>query len=518
MSNEIVVSHKGEETRIALMRDKNLVEYHTEGGSSEFQVGDLYLGVVRRVVPGLNAAFVDVGYEKDAFLHYLDLGPNIRSLVKYSKAVLNKKNLNAKLNGFKFEPEIDKLGKMSQVLTKNQKLLVQVAKEPISSKGPRLSCELSLAGRYIVLVPFSNTLSVSRKINDANERKRLRRLIESIKPEGFGVIIRTVATGKDVKELNRDMTNLLNKWETARKNLKSAKPADRVLGEESRTASLIRDILNDSFDSVTVDDPEYYENIKAFTAEIAPDKEDVVKLYNGKQKIFENRGIEKQIKALFGKSVSLSEGGYLIIEHTEALHVVDVNSGNKSNSQDNQEETALSTNLDSVREMARQLRLRDMGGIIVIDFIDMRKAENRKLVYEKMRDELKKDSAKSVVLPLSKFGLMQITRQRVRPENNVKTAETCPTCGGAGTISASIAIADIIANNIEFLLKKQNQKSLKVSVHPYLYAYFTKGGMKSMRWAWFWKFKRWVTLEEDSSLGMTKYRVVDKNGEEIEIF
>lgn len=518
MSNELVINSSSEQTRIALLKNKQLVELHTESSKAEYNVGDLYLGTVKRVVPGLNAGFVDIGYEKDAFLHYQDLGENIKSLVKYTKSVLNKKNNEPRLDNFIFEPKIDKHGKASQVLVKNQKILVQVTKEPISTKGPRLSCDISLAGRYIVLVPFSNSISVSRKILDDKERKRLKRLMESIKPANFGVIIRTVAENKEVSELDKDLKNLVEKWATLRKNLKTAEPRDRVLGEDARSETFVRDMLNESFDSITVDDKDLYESLKTYTAEIAPDMSKIVKLHNGKAKLFEAKGVEKQLKALFGASVSLPEGGYLIIEHTEALHVVDVNSGNKSNNEESQETTALSTNIEAVKEVARQLRLRDMGGIIVIDCIDMKIPDNRKKVFDIMKAELAKDKAKSVVLPLSKFGLMQITRQRVRPEQNIKTAEVCPSCAGTGKIAASIAVADVIQNNIEFLLNKQNEQGLRVYLHPFIYAYYTKGGLKSIRWSWFWKYKKWVQLVEDSSLGMTKYIFKDKNGEEIETF
>jgi len=518
VSNELVINTTSEETRIALLQNKRLVELHTENASAEYNVGDIYLGVVKRVISGLNAGFVDIGYEKDGFLHYQDLGENVRSVIKYTKSVLNKKNNEPRLDKFIFEPTIDKHGKASQVLIKNQKVLVQVTKEPISTKGPRLSCDISLAGRYIVLVPFSNTISVSRKILDAKERKRLKRLMESIKPPNFGVIIRTVADSKEVSELDRDLRNLLSKWETLRKNLKNAQTRDKVLGEDARTETVIRDMLSDSFDSITVDDENLFSSLKDYTAEIAPDKPNLVKLHSGKAKLFEAKGIERQVKSLFGSSVSLPEGGYLIIEHTEALHVVDVNSGNKASKQESQETTALSTNLEAVKEVARQLRLRDMGGIIVVDCIDMKIADNRKQVYDVMKKELANDKARSVVLPLSKFGLLQVTRQRVRPEQNIKTSESCPNCAGTGKIGASISVADIIQNNIEFLLKKQNEKGLKVHVHPYIYAYFTKGGLKSKRWSWYWTFKKWVDLVEDSSLGMTKYVVTDKSGEKIEGF
>jgi ribonuclease G len=516
LSNELIISATQDGCRIALLKDKTLVEFHQEEEGSKFQVGDIYLGTVKKVVPGLNAAFIDVGYDKDAFLHYLDLGPQFSSLQKFTKLVKAKKILGGKLDKFNVESDIDKHGKITQQLSKNQLVPVQVVKEPISTKGPRLSCELSLAGRYLVLVPFSNAVSVSKKITSSEERKRLLRLIQSIKPENFGVIIRTVAEGKEVAELDRDLRNMVSTWEEGMTRLVTANPRDKVIGELDKTSSLLRDMLNESFDNVHVDDKKIFDDVKTYIHTIAPEKEKIVKLYSGKAKIFEHYGIEKQIKSAFGQTVSLRGGGYLIIEHTEALHVIDVNSGNKSNREENQETTALSVNLEAAREIARQLRLRDMGGIIVVDFIDMKSQDNKKLIYKTMRDEMDEDKAKSTVLPLSKFGLMQITRERVRPQMNIATKEVCPTCNGTGKITASILVSDLIEKNIEHLLVKQNEKDLVLAVHPYLHAYFTKG-IFSRRVKWWWKFKRWVAIEMDTSMPVTEFKFVNKEGEEIQV-
>ncbi|MGF1639052.1 MAG: ribonuclease E/G [Cyclobacteriaceae bacterium] len=516
MSNELLINSTPYGCRVALLKDKSLIEFHNEENANKFVVGDIYLGVVKKVVPGLNAAFIDIGYEKDAFLHYLDLGPQVSSLNKFTKLVAAGKNIPYNLKGFRTEPDINKLGKISQVLTKNQQILVQVVKEPISTKGPRLSCELSLAGRYIVLVPFSNAVSVSKKITSADERRRLVRLITSIKPEGFGVIIRTVAESKDVAELDRDLRNLVNNWTEGMKILKGAKPRDKVIGEMSRVSSLLRDVLNESYDSVIVDDKQIYDEVRTYIQQIAPDKEKIIKRHTGKAKIFEHFGIEKQLKTLFGRSVSLPFGGYLIIEHTEALHVIDVNSGNKSNAEVDQESTALKVNTEAAKEIARQLQLRDMGGIIVIDFIDMRRPENKRVLYEKMKECMKEDRSKFTILPLSKFGLMQITRQRVRPELNIKTLETCPTCNGTGKITPSILISDQIEKDIEFLITKQNELGFSIALHPYLYAYFTKG-IISKKIKWFFAYKRWINLISDSSLAIMEYHFYNKLGEQIEL-
>lgn len=516
MSTHLVINETELGSRIALLRGKDLVEFHFEEESNRFKVGDIYLGIVKKVVPGLNAAFIDIGYEKDAFLHYLDLGPQVNSLNKFVKFALTRKNTSSKLSKFKLEPDINKSGKISQVLNRNQRVLVQIVKEPISTKGPRLSSEIAIAGRYLVLVPFSNSVNISKKIAESEERKRLTRLINSIRPENFGIIIRTVAKGKDVAELDRDLNNLTDIWHEGIKTLKVAHPKTKIIGEMSKVSSILRDMLNESFDSVNVDSPVIYDEIKTYIRKIAPDKEKIIKQYSGKNKIFEQFGIEKQLKSLFGKSVSLPGGGYIVIEHTEALHVIDVNSGNKSNTEENQEKTALTVNLEATREIARQLRLRDMGGIIVIDFIDMRRTDNKKKLYAAMKSEMKDDRSKFTILPLSKFGLIQITRQRVRPELNIVTQEICPTCGGTGKVAATILISDSIEKNLDYILSNQNEKHMTITLHPYLYAYF-KQGFISRRIKWFLKYNRWVNLEKDTSLGINDYKFLNEQGEEIKI-
>lgn len=516
MSNELIISSTQKGDRIALLQDKRLLEYHVEETDSSFTVGDIYLGVVKKMSSGLNAAFVDVGHEKDGFLHFHDLGSNINSLNKLTKDVIAKRANAGRLNDFALEPEIDKLGKIEKVLNKNQPILVQVIKEPISTKGPRLSCDISIAGRYLVLVPFSNSVNISKKITDKVERNRLHKLMTSIKPKNFGVIVRTVANGKTVEELDRDLKNSVDKWDLGMKALRDAKPRDRIIGEMNRASSILRDMLNESFDSITVDTKESFEDIRTLIQTIAPEKEKIVKLHNGKTKIFEHFGLEKQLKTLFGRTVSLPNGGYLIIEHTEALHVIDVNSGNKANSEENQEATAIHVNTEAAKEIARQLRLRDMGGIIVVDFIDMRKAENKKLIFDVMREEMRTERSKYTILPLSKFGLMQITRQRVRPEMNIITREVCPTCNGTGTIQASILVTDTIESTLDYILTKQNEGGVSVMLHPFTHAYYTTG-FPSRRMQWFLKYRKWVNLVKDSSFGITDFKFYNKLGEQIEV-
>lgn len=514
MSVDLVISSKSSEDVIALLENKQLIELHKEKSNNNFSVGDIYLGRIKKVMPGLNAAFVDVGYNKDAFLHYLDLGPNFASLNKYVQGVIKKQVKTSNLKGFKFEKEIDKEGKIPDQLSSNQFALVQIAKEPISTKGPRLSSEISIAGRFMVLVPFSDRISVSQKIRNQEEKDRLKRLIKSIRPEGFGVIVRTVAENKKVADLHADLSDLMTKWDNLFKKLKTAKPPHRVLGEISRSSAMLRDLLNKDFNNIYVDDTDTKNELKSYISSFAPGKEKMVKGYRRDLPIFEHFGIEKQIKSLFGKNVTMKSGAYLVIEHTEALHVIDVNSGQRSRSKDDQEKNAVDVNLESAAEVARQLRLRDMGGIIVVDFIDMKEGANRELLYEKMREFMKDDRAKHTVLPPTKFGLVQITRQRVRPEMEIKTAERCPCCNGTGETQATILVADEIENNLRYILQQLNHKKVSLVAHPFVEAFLTKG-LKSVQVEWFLKYKKWTSIRPSAAYHLMEYKFFDAKGEEI---
>ncbi|WP_100610249.1 Rne/Rng family ribonuclease [Confluentibacter lentus] len=514
MDKELIIRSSSEHVDFALLKDGRLIELQKEEGGNNFSVGDVFIAKIRKSVPGLNAAFVNVGYEKDAFLHYHDLGPKLPSLLKFTKNVSAGKQKDFSLKNFPFEKDIDKDGKIADVLKSNQSLLVQIVKEPISTKGPRVSSELSIAGRYIVLVPFSNRISISQKIEDKEEKDRLKRLVKSITPPGFGIIVRTVAQGKKVAELDKDLQNLLSRWTAMCKKLIKAHHPSKVLGEMNKASSILRDIFNDTFTSIHVDDEELYYQIKDYVQEIAPNKESIVKLYQANVPIFEKFGIERQIKTSFGKTVSMAKGAYLIIEHTEALHVIDVNSGNRSNKANNQEDTALEVNIIAATEIARQLRLRDMGGIIVIDFIDMTNADNRQQLFNHLRDEMKDDRAKHKILPPSKFGLIQITRQRVRPEMNIETREENPdgVINGAD-VEAPIGIVPKITHDLEQLFKK-DYKKLTLNTHPFIAAFLTKG-FPSIRSKWFFEHKKWVKVLPRDAYTYLEYHFFDKNGNQI---
>ena len=504
---DLLVDSRTDEVVIALLKDKQLIELHKEPNNNNYNVGDIYLGKVKKVVPGLNACFVDVGHEKDGFLHYLDLGPKIRTFQNFGERNIAKKLSTASLRNFKKEPEIEKSGKIDQVMEGGKCVLVQVAKEPISTKGPRLTTELTIAGRYMVLVPFSEKVSVSQKIESQEERKRLKKLVQSIKPQGFGVIIRTVAENKMVADLDADIKNLYRKWQIIYKQMKKVKVSTKVLGELGRTASLLRDLLNDDFANIYVNDEELHAKIKDYIGRISPSQEKIVKYYKGKIPLFQKFEIERQIKGSFGKSVTMRKSTYLVIEHTEAMHVIDVNSGKRVNSQKDQEANALEVNMIAAEEVARQLRLRDMGGIIVVDFIDMHNGANRKKLYGAMVEFMKDDKAKHHILPPSKFGLIEITRQRVRPEMNIETKEGCPSCQGTGKVEASILIIDEIEQKLS--LASQNYNNIILKAHPFVASYITQGWFKTIRRDWSKKFGCKLTIEEDTTYHMLQYRFLN---------
>lgn len=515
MNKELIINAAPQSVEIALLEDKKLVELHNENADANFGVGDLYLGKVKKIIPGLNAAFIDVGFEKDAFLHYSDLSPYIRSILQFSKMAINEKpDKKIDLSTFPVQPEIVKTGKIAEVLNGKPNVLVQILKEPIAAKGPRLSCELSLPGRYVVLTPFNDIIAVSRKIHSSDERKRLHKIIEAIKPKNFGVIVRTAAEGKQTAELHDDLRGLLKTWDTIQKNLSGAVAPAKILSEEGKTNSILRDLLTEDFNKIVVNDKNIFNDTKSYLQKIAPDRIDILSYHNNGSSVFDSYGITRQVKASFGKTVNLPSGAYLIIEHTEALHVIDVNSGYKSVS-NNQEENAFETNLEAAMEIARQLRLRDIGGIIIVDFIDMKLPEHKKKLAEQMEKFMRPDRAKHAVLPITKFGLMQITRQRMRPEMTINTQEVCPSCGGTGKVTSTLVLEDEIEKNLNYLIT-QKHTGLTVQVNPILYAYLTKG-LISKRIKWWLKFKQMIKLKPNAHYHFTDFHFFDKNGDEIKL-
>ncbi len=516
MNKELIINATPAGVEIALLEDKKLVELHNENSDANFAVGDLYLGKVKKLIPGLNAAFVDVGFEKDAFLHYTDLSPYVRSIIKYTALAMNDKEPNGlDFAKFQTEPEILKTGKINEVMGGKPHVLVQILKEPIAAKGPRLSCEISLPGRFVVVTPFNEIVAVSKKIHSSEERKRLHKIVEAIRPKNFGIIVRTAAEGKSTAELHQDLLAIIDNWNSIQQKLKGAVAPVRILSEETKTTSILRDLLSADFNKVVVNDKNLFAVTQSYIQRIAPDKMDIVGFYQSPLPIFDQYGITKQVKSSFGKTVNLPSGAYLIIEHTEALHVVDVNSGYKSVS-NNQEENALQTNLEAAEEMARQLRLRDIGGIIVVDFIDMKLPDNKRKLQEAMEGFMKTDRAKHAVLPISKFGLMQITRQRMRPEVNINTAELCPVCNGSGKISSTLLLEDEIEKRLYYLTTHAH-KNLTIAVNPIVYSHLTKGFFSSIIKTWRKKFKTKIHIKANTNYHIVEFRFFNENEEEIKL-
>lgn len=519
MNSELVIDVQASEISIAQLDDKKLVEVNKDKRDSKFSVGDIYLAKVKKLMPGLNAAFVDVGYEKGAFLHYQDLGPHFLTLNSFMKDALSGKKKGLTLSRYQIQKEIQKGGQITDLLQTGQEVLVQIAKEPISTKGPRLTAEISIAGRFLVLIPGADKVFVSQKIKSNEERNRIKQIVRSVKPKNFGVIVRTVAEGKSVEDVSAEIQMLVGRWEAGVKKMSSEGKLPKLIHEElGRTVSILRDIFNPSFESIHVNDKTVYNEVLDYVGEIAPEKKGIVKLYNNDTPIFDHFGVTKQLKSLFGRIVSFKNGAYLYIEKTEAMHVVDVNSGNKSKAGNDQEANAIEVNLAAADELARQLRLRDLGGIIVVDFIDMLKAENRQALYERMKANMANDRARHNILQLSKFGLMQITRQRVRPEMHINTEEVCPTCMGKGVAQPSILFVDTLESKIDYLVNVLEIKKFKLYVHPYVAAYINKGfPFFTLKSKWSRKYHCSFKLVESQNFPFLQYKFYDEKGNEVDL-
>lgn len=518
MGNEIIIDVQQEAISVALLKDDRVVEFIKEDHKSVCLVGNIFIGTVKKIMPGLNAAFVDIGQEKEGFLHYLDLGKSFSATNDFIKNVLADRKRIPEAKKVETSEELDKEGNIANILTTGQKILVQIIKEPISTKGARLTGEISLAGRNVVMLPFQNKTTVSQKISSKEERNRLRNIVNTLKTEDYGIIIRTVAEGKKATELDNELKLLTKRWENAIQSIRKSRGNELILEEINRTETLLRDVFNPNFENIYINDKDVYKEICDYVALIAPECKSIVKFYNDDTPIFDHFAITKQVKSLFGRTVSFKRGAYLIIEHTEALTVIDVNSGNRTRSSKGQEENALEVNLAAAEEIAHQIRLRDIGGIIVIDFIDLADSDNRQILFDYMTQLMSEDRARHNILPLSKFCLMQITRHRVRPAIAVDVEETCPTCFGKGKTTPSILFTDQLEDQLDFLATEKNYKHKKVilQVHPYIEAYLKKG-FPSLCLKWRFKYKIHLKVQPIQSFGFLQYRFLSATKEEIDL-
>ena len=512
---DLVVDAGPSEVRLALMENHRLIELNKESAQGHsFSVGDVYLGRVKKILPSLNAAFVDIGDDKEAFIHYLDLGLHFKAFDTFVRESNPNKDLHSLYSGIKLGPILEKEGRVEDHLKPGQMVVVQIVKEPISTKGSRLTAEISLAGRNIVLLPFAEKVSVSQKISSKEEKKRLETLVHSILPKNYGAIIRTAAEGKNASVLVAEAKSLIRKWEDSWKKLSKSKGIELLFTEYSKTTTVLRDLLNDSFSNVYVNDEKIYEETRNYVSLISPQQEKIVKLYDGKEPIFDHFEVTRQIKSSFGKVVPMKQGAYLVIETTEALNVIDVNSGIRAKTTD-QEANTFEVNKIAAEEIARQLRLRDMGGIVIVDFIDMDSPEHRNDLFKYMQELMSQDRAKHNILPLTKFGLMQITRQRIRPVTEINTTEKCPLCHGTGKIASTVVIDEQIERKIAYYAAEKGLRTLTVKVSPILGAYLTRGFNSFLR-KWKRKYKCKLNLVEQTEFSILQNEYYDEKGEALE--
>ncbi|MEE0316233.1 MAG: Rne/Rng family ribonuclease [Bacteroidales bacterium] len=508
---DLIVDVSESEVKIALMDNHRLIELNKESSNGHsFTVGDVFLGKVKKVMPALNAAFVDIGDEKEAFIHYLDLGFYFNAFDEFVRKTNSNTNANELFSNIGLGPVLEKEGQIEKILKPGQMIVVQIVKEPISTKGSRLTAEISLAGRNIVLLPFAKKVSISQKIASKEEKKRLETLVRSILPQNYGAIIRTAAEGKNAAILVTELKSLISKWEGAWPKISKNKSVQLLFTEYSKTTTVLRDLFNDTFSNIYVNDRKEFEEISKYISQISPDKEKIVKFYDDKEPIFDHFEVTRQIKSSFGKVVPIKQGAYLVIETTEALNVVDVNSGIRAKTND-QEENTYEVNRYAAEEIARQLRLRDMGGIVIVDFIDMDNQDHKNGLFKYMTELMQDDRAKHNVLPLTKFGLMQITRQRIRPVTQIDTTEVCPVCHGTGKIAPSLVIDEELERKIAYHTEN-GVKSFVLKTGPILGSYISRGFNSFLR-KWRRKYKCKIKHEEVQDFSVLQYEFYNEDGD-----
>lgn len=508
---DLIVDVSESEVKIALMDNHRLIELNKESSNGHnFTVGDVFLGKVKKVMPALNAAFVDIGDEKEAFIHYLDLGFYFNAFDEFVRKTNSNTNANELFSNIGLGPVLEKEGQIENILKPGQMIVVQIVKEPISTKGSRLTAEISLAGRNIVLLPFAKKVSISQKIASKEEKKRLETLVRSILPQNYGAIIRTAAEGKNAAILVTELKSLISKWEGAWPKISKNKSVQLLFTEYSKTTTVLRDLFNDTFSNIYVNDRKEFEEISKYISQISPDKEKIVKFYDDKEPIFDHFEVTRQIKSSFGKVVPIKQGAYLVIETTEALNVVDVNSGIRAKTND-QEENTYEVNRYAAEEIARQLRLRDMGGIVIVDFIDMDNQDHKNGLFKYMTELMQDDRAKHNVLPLTKFGLMQITRQRIRPVTQIDTTEVCPVCHGTGKIAPSLVIDEELERKIAYHTEN-GVKSFMLKTGPILGSYISRGFNSFLR-KWRRKYKCKIKHEEVQDFSVLQYEFYNEDGD-----
>lgn len=508
---DLIVDVSESEVKIALMDNHRLIELNKESSNGHsFTVGDVFLGKVKKVMPALNAAFVDIGDEKEAFIHYLDLGFYFNAFDEFVRKTNSNTNANELFSNIGLGPVLEKEGQIENILKPGQMIVVQIVKEPISTKGSRLTAEISLAGRNIVLLPFAKKVSISQKIASKEEKKRLETLVRSILPQNYGAIIRTAAEGKNAAILVTELKSLISKWEGAWPKISKNKSVQLLFTEYSKTTTVLRDLFNDTFSNIYVNDRKEFEEISKYISQISPNKEKIVKFYDDKEPIFDHFEVTRQIKSSFGKVVPIKQGAYLVIETTEALNVVDVNSGIRAKTND-QEENTYEVNRYAAEEIARQLRLRDMGGIVIVDFIDMDNQDHKNGLFKYMTELMQDDRAKHNVLPLTKFGLMQITRQRIRPVTQIDTTEVCPVCHGTGKIAPSLVIDEELERKIAYHTEN-GVKSFMLKTGPILGSYISRGFNSFLR-KWRRKYKCKIKHEEVQDFSVLQYEFYNEDGD-----